>query len=47
MGTIITPRSCARGKVISSVVVVVVIVIVIVNKKIARSQHLGIYLSNS
>ena len=37
---LITPRACARGKVIGSVVVVVVVVVV-VNKNIARSQHLG------
>ena len=38
---IFTPRTCARGKVISSVVVVVVI-IVVVSTKIAKSQKTGI-----
>ena len=33
---VITPRACARGKVIGSVVVVV-----FVNKKITKSRHLG------
>ena len=35
---LITPCTCTRGKAIGSVVVVVVI---IVNKKIAKSRHLG------
>ena len=40
--SIITPRTCARGKVIGRVVVViVVIVIVVVNTKIAKSQKIG------
>ena len=40
--SIITPHTCARGKVIGRVVVVVVvIVIVVVNTKIAKSQKIG------
>ena len=40
---LITPRACARGKVISSVVIVVVVVIVIVvSTKITKSQKLGV-----
>ena len=39
---IITPRACARGKVIGLSVVVVVIVVVVVGTKIARSRLLGI-----
>ena len=38
--TFITPRACARGKVIGRVVVIVVVV-VIVHKKITRSRDLG------
>ena len=36
---IITPRACARGNVISSVIVVVVVV---VSTKIAKSQKIGV-----
>ena len=44
---LITPRACARGKVIGSVVVVIVIlvvvvIVVIVSTKIAKSQKTGI-----
>ena len=36
---IITPRACARGKVISSVVIVVVgVVVIVISTKIAKSQ---------
>ena len=39
---IITPRACARGKVIGYVVVVVVVVVVIVSTKITISRDAGI-----
>ena len=38
----ITPRACARGKVIGCVVVVVVVVVVIVSTKIAISRDVGV-----
>ena len=38
---LITPRACARGKVIGRVVVVVVVIVVIVSRKIAISRDLG------
>ena len=41
---IFTPRACARGKVIGSVVIVVVVV-VIVHTKIAKSRDIGILAS--
>ena len=40
---VITPRACARGKVIGSVVVVVVVVVV--STKIAKSQKVGAWQS--
>ena len=45
MYNIITPRACARGKVIGCVVVVVVVivVVVVVSTKIAISRDVGIY----
>ena len=40
---LITPRTCARGKVMGRVVVVVVVVVVIVvSTKIAMSRDVGI-----
>ena len=44
MYNIITPRACARGKVIGCVVVVVVVivVVVVVSTKIAISRDVGI-----
>ena len=39
--SIITPRACARGKVISRVVFVIVIVVVVVDTKITKSGDLG------
>ena len=47
MTDLITPRACARGKVISFVivvvvVVVVVIVVVVVSTEIARTQKIGV-----
>ena len=41
---IITPRTCARGKVIGSVVVVIVVavVVIVISTKIAKSQKVGI-----
>ena len=43
MHSIITPRACARGKVIGRVVVVVVIVVVVVvSTKIAISRDIGV-----
>ena len=45
---LITPRACARGKVIGFVVVVIVsvvviiVVVVVVSTKIARSQKVGV-----
>ena len=39
---IFTPRTCARGKVISRVIIVVVVVVVVVSTKIAKSQKIGV-----
>ena len=40
--SVFTPRACARGKVISSVIVViVVVVVVVVSTKIVKSQKVG------
>ena len=39
---VITPRACARGKVIGRVIVVVVVVIVVVSTKIAISQDVDV-----
>ena len=39
---IITPRACARGKVIGRVVVIVVVVVVVVSTKIAISRDIGV-----
>ena len=38
----ITPRACARSKVIGRIVVVIVVVVVIVSTKMAISQDVGI-----
>ena len=42
---IITPRACAKGKVIGRVVIVVVVVVVVVSTTIAKSQKIGIWQS--